>query len=277
MLKMLCVSFLSNSFGLLVLYYRAVGLLHVQCAVFILTPTWFKLKKPTPTINSVISLKNSQWHVAQTRLSLGGSVWFFFLWPCASRCIFMCHAAKSSSSSRYTFIWIQACWRANTPAHTNSQVACFIYEWGTCAVYCVPDVCFSSEPEIQLPALWLGKELPPRGGGFCVMKRLLSPPNCTPNPAWTHTYIYMCVYTVADGQHTHALNLITLCRSFFFYGSRDCGLHNKERQRSLINLESSVDLGGYQGGSSLRVIQLGWIPLPSNAVQLQRQGLHCNS
>lgn len=67
----------------------------------------------------------------------------------------------------------------------------------------------------------------------------------------------MCVYTVADGQHTHALNLITLCCSFFFYGSRDCGPHNKERQRSLINLESSVDLGGYQGGSSLRVIQLG--------------------
>lgn len=204
MLKMLCVSFLGNSFGLLVLYYRAVGLLHVQCAVFILTPTWFKLKKPTPTINTVISLKNSQWHVAQTRLSLGGSVWFFFLWPCALRCIFMCHAAKSSSS-RYTFIWIQACWRANTPAHTNSQVACFIYEWGTCAVYCVPDVCFSSEPEIQLPALWLGKELPPRGGGGGVLcnEEIIEPPELYPKPCMnTHIYIYVCIYSCRWTAHT---------------------------------------------------------------------------
>ena len=73
----LCI-FLKQQFWSLVLYYRAVGLLDVQSALFILTPTWFKLKKPTPTINSVISLKNSQWHVAQTRLSLGGSVWFLF-------------------------------------------------------------------------------------------------------------------------------------------------------------------------------------------------------
>lgn len=30
-------------------------------------------------------------------------------------------------------------------------------------------------------------------GGFCVMKRLLSPLNCTPNPAWTRTHT--CTYS----------------------------------------------------------------------------------
>lgn len=104
------------------------------------------------------------------------------------------------------------------------------------------------------------------------MKRLLSPLNCTPNSTGTQIQLQMD-HTEPEPWRWHRVHMHltwSYC-SLFFYWRQHCR-HNKDRQGSLINLESSVGLGGYQGGTSLLAIQLGWIPLPSNAVQLQRQG-----
>lgn len=119
--------------------------------------------------------------------------------------------------------------------------------------WCIVSLMFAlAASQRSAPGPLIRQRAPTEGGVLCN-EEIIEPPELYPK---------LCInaqaYTVADGHPTeaqtqswagrsHALNLITLQLQLFFYGRQYCR-HNKERQRSLINLESSVDLGRVSGG-----------------------------